>query len=300
VSHAGVTERVARFGAGSGLVGIVTEPEARTRAADAPVAIFLNSGIIHRVGASRLYVQMARRLAADGFTSLRFDFSGIGDSEARRDALRFEESAILEVQSAMNYLEESVEGRTFVLAGLCSGADMAHEVGAVDPRVVGLVQLDPYAYRTWRWLVRYYGPRIFRPGVWRNSVRVRWKALMERLRPPEDDGSSAVFVAPEYRRVLPPRQTVETRIAAMTDRGVRFFVCFTGDEWRFLYAGQYAESYPSVAFRDRLTVRHLPEASHTFAEVPNQITVSTEVARWFSIWRTAPALPEFQPLERMG
>ena len=54
---------------------------------NAPTMVILSSGILHRPGASRLYVQIARALAEDGFTSLRFDFSGIGDSAVRRDAI---------------------------------------------------------------------------------------------------------------------------------------------------------------------------------------------------------------------
>ncbi len=281
MSHPGVTERAVRFGRSTNLVGILAEPPGHARVDGAPVAIFLNSGIIHRVGASRLYVQAARRLAAEGFTSLRFDFSGIGDSDARRDALRFEESAVREIREAMDELEGWTGAEGFVLCGLCSGADMAHEAGIVDERVVGLVQFDPYAYRTWKWYLRYYGPRALRLGVWTNAVRVRWRALRERLRPPPDDGTAEVFVAPEYRRVFPPRARVEAGIRQMADRGVRFFVCFTGDERDFLYPEQYAESYRSVDFGDRLTVHHLRASNHTFTQLPAQAELMARLGTWF-------------------
>ena len=284
MSNGGVTERVLRFGHATNLVGILSEPaDGATvpRIEGAPVTLFLNSGIIHRVGASRLYVQMARRLAQQGFTSLRFDFSGIGDSDSRRDALRFEESALREIFEAMDHLEGIIGARTFVLSGLCSGADMAHEAGIVDDRVVGLVQLDPYAYRTRRWYLRYYGRRMVRLGVWTNAIRVRWKELGRRLKPVEDDGSPAVFVAPEYRRVVPPKERTEAGLRAMAQRGVRFLVFFTGDERDFLYPEQYAESFPSVPFGNRLTVLHLPHSNHTFTGLGSQVDVLGGVSRWY-------------------
>src|SRR5262249_47307203 len=57
-------EKVVTFGAGRGLVGIVTLPG--TPRPDAPQLLLINSGIIHRVGANRLYVSLARTLAAAG------------------------------------------------------------------------------------------------------------------------------------------------------------------------------------------------------------------------------------------
>lgn len=282
MSHAGISERVFRFGDTDHLVGILTQPERSARVGDAPAAIFLNSGIIHRVGASRLHVQVARRLAADGFTSLRFDFSGIGDSEPRRDALRFEESAVREVQAAMDKLEEVTGRSRFTLAGLCSGADMAHEAGVVDSRVVALAQLDPYAYRTPKWFLRYYGPRAVRLGVWTNAVRVRWKEFLDRRRQDEgEEAASSMFVAPEYRRVFPPKAEVERGIATMADRGVHFFVCFTGHEKHFLYPEQYAESYGGVDFEDRLTVHYFPKADHTFTGLRWQRRIVREIGAWY-------------------
>ena len=76
-------ERALTFGPAN-LVGILTQPDPDVAVPDAPAVVILNSGILHRAGASRMYVQVARTLAEEGMTSLRFDFSGIGDSEVRR------------------------------------------------------------------------------------------------------------------------------------------------------------------------------------------------------------------------
>lgn len=273
-------ERALRFGESAPLVGILTEPEPSERQPDAPATIFLNSGIIHRVGASRLYVQMARRLAEEGFTSLRFDFSGIGDSEARRDSLPFEESAVAETRAAMDYLERVVGARSFHLMGLCSGADMAFAVAQVDHRVVGLGQLDPYGYRTFRWYLRHYGPRVLRLSTWTHSLRVRLASLLGRSGPECGTGSSSVFVAPEYSRVFPKRREVEAKMASLAKRGIRFFVCFTGDEPAISYPGQFRESLPGVDFGDLLEEVFMSSADHTFTHPNHQVQVVDQFAEW--------------------
>jgi len=275
-----VIERALLFGESAQLVGILTEPEPHGRHPDAPVTVFLNSGIIHRVGASRLYVQMARRLAEEGFTSLRFDFSGIGDSEARRDSLPFRESAVVETRESMDYLERVAGARSFHLMGLCSGADMAFAVAQVDPRVVGLGQLDPYGYRTFTWYLRHYGPRVLRLSTWTHSLRVRLASLLGRSDPEGGNRSSGVFVAPEYRRVFPPRREVEAGMATLAKRGVRFFVCFTGDEPAINYPGQFRESLPGVDFGERLQEIFMSFADHTFTHPNHQVQVVDRFADW--------------------
>jgi hypothetical protein len=280
-----MNERALRFGASAPLVGILTEPLPAQRVPGAPAVVFLNSGIIHRVGASRLYVQAARRLAADGIASLRFDFSGIGDSESRRDALPFVESAVVETREAMDYLERVTGAETFVLAGLCSGADMAFSVAQVDARVVGMAQLDPYAYRTPRWYLLHYGPKVLDLSNWIHSAKVRLQALGRRVRPdPAASEASSVFVAPEYRRVFPPRAEVEAGLGRLAERGVRFLVCFTGDEPHFLYREQYAESFSRVPFGSRLEVEYLPNSDHTFTHPVHQRWVADRIAGWMAAW----------------
>src|SRR5690554_5437998 len=99
-------EKALKLGKTASLAGVLTEPRAGS-GGDRPGVLFLNSGILHHAGASRLYVKLARRLSAEGFTSLRFDFSGVGDSEARKDTLPFARAAVVEGREAMDFLQET-------------------------------------------------------------------------------------------------------------------------------------------------------------------------------------------------
>src|SRR3954464_13203392 len=79
-----LTEEVLQFGEGGRLFGILTLPSVRPRNAHKlPVFVFLSAGLLHRVGPYRLHVRLGRELARMGFTSLRVDLAGTGDSPPR-------------------------------------------------------------------------------------------------------------------------------------------------------------------------------------------------------------------------
>lgn len=274
-------ERVVRFGDPTELVGILTEPRSDA-ASTRPGVLLLNSGILHRAGASRLYVQLARSLAEAGFTALRFDYSGIGDSEVRRDSLSFEESARQETRQAMDYLEDQAECREFVLTGLCSGADMAFQVAPEDERVVGVAQIDGIPYSTWKSLVKHYAPRLFDPAQWAHSVRVRIEELLERFSPDSQEGGDAPdYITPEYRRKTPPQSEVEAALETLMDRHVELYHLFTGNYGKdYNYREQYRDAFSGVDFGDRLTVDYLPDSDHLLSDLEHQKAAVRAIREW--------------------
>lgn len=139
-------ELAMRFGDDQRLFGVLTDPPEGVARRDRTALLLLNSGILHHAGPSCLYVSLARRLAAEGHLVLRFDFSGVGESEARHDGMRFEESGVLEAQQAMDLLAATRGAERFVVAGICSGAVMSLHVALADSRVVGAAMLNPQGY----------------------------------------------------------------------------------------------------------------------------------------------------------
>ena len=118
-------ESVVLLGPGKSLVGIVTTPRVLEESASSTCAVILNAGIIHRVGPNRLHVEMARALANSGLQVVRFDLSGIGDSEARGESLAPLESALADIRDALDTLSATRGLRKFIVIGLCSGANHA-------------------------------------------------------------------------------------------------------------------------------------------------------------------------------
>jgi pimeloyl-ACP methyl ester carboxylesterase len=269
-------ERALRFGRSTTLIGVLAEPaKTETR----PGVVFLNSGILHHVGACRLHVRLARRLAARGFTSIRFDLSGIGDSEPRKDSLPFEQSAVVETREAMDHLQEARGIQQFILVGLCSGADMGFRVALEDPRVVGLAQLDAYAYRTRGYYLRHYAPRLVRWEVWRNFLR---RKLLRQVPAVSGKGPEPTedYVRAEYRRRFPPREEVEVGLKALVGRGVDMLFLFSGGQPdHYNHRDQHRRAFPRVDFR-KIRVEYYREADHLFSRLDHQQEVDRVIEEW--------------------
>src|SRR4029077_4111930 len=66
-----------RFGNAQHLVGIITAPDPPPRRL---AFVLVTAGVTPKSGPFRLYAELARRVARDGFLAFRFDLGGIGDS----------------------------------------------------------------------------------------------------------------------------------------------------------------------------------------------------------------------------
>jgi alpha-beta hydrolase superfamily lysophospholipase len=138
---------VAISSAGITLFGIVSEPtreEKRRRA-----VILLNPGADSHIGASRMYVSLARRWARRGYFALRVDLGGIGDSETRagkRDDEVFPEEAIDDIRGTIEYMRTSYGVTDITVAGLCSGAYHALRAAAAGVALNRILMVNPQNY----------------------------------------------------------------------------------------------------------------------------------------------------------
>jgi alpha-beta hydrolase superfamily lysophospholipase len=117
-----LTERPVYLGTDTPIFGVVTEPrqgEIRRRA-----VILLNVGAEHHIGSSRIHVSLARRWARQGYTVLRLDIAGLGDSAtrpARPDDEVFPPDALEDVSAAVEFIRTHYGIVDITLGGLCSG-----------------------------------------------------------------------------------------------------------------------------------------------------------------------------------
>jgi hypothetical protein len=229
-----VKERALLFGEAKSLTGVITEPASPPDPAR-PAVVFLDAGVLHHVGPNRVHVRLARELAGDGFVCMRFDFSGLGDSRPRRDAVPFAESVVAETRQAMDVLAAR-GARSFLLFGICSGADAALRVALQDPRVVGAALVEPYLVAGPGYLVYAYRRKLLNPLSWLRLLRGRselWAALAARHPPREDplspappgpEGSAPALAAEEVPLILPSRPEIARHVRTLADRGVE--LCF--------------------------------------------------------------------------
>jgi alpha/beta superfamily hydrolase len=126
----GCIETPLAFGRNHDLFGILCHPnQVRSHVA---VLIGNASGDPHCAGAA---VGVARHLAAEGIASLRFDFTGIGDSAPASGGNHvFETDRTGDFVAAMDALE-ALGFREFAAQGLCSGAYHAYHAAVADHRI---------------------------------------------------------------------------------------------------------------------------------------------------------------------
>jgi alpha/beta superfamily hydrolase len=142
-----VEEVLCRFGDGGRLFGVLARPDA---APNRPAIVMFNGGAVHHVGPNRLYVTLARSLAAMGFACLRFDLEGIGDSVLQgpgRENHPYPPSATRDAHAALALLRERFGYTHFVALGLCSGAHTAfHSALQLEEDIHELILINPYAF----------------------------------------------------------------------------------------------------------------------------------------------------------
>jgi hypothetical protein len=255
-----VKERAVVFGASQNLVGVLAEPEPGDRVEGAPVALLWNVGIHHHVGPYRIFVDLARRLAKAGFASLRFDVAGQGDSLARRGVVEGD-PAVADLQEAMAFLEKRLAAKTFAPFAFCSGVDALHALGLADPRVVAMGYIEPYAWRTRGFWLRY--PR-------RLLDMKRWRRRLDRLRkrvaptlgaaggPVQQEAAQGNVFARNY----PTRQQFGGELDRLAARGVRMIFMYFGGDTDVNFAGQFWEMIGRRSLNGRARVVFDAKADH--------------------------------------
>ena len=277
------------FGRGATLVGVITKPS-RDVAVEGLAVVVLNAGVIHHVGPNRLHVMLAETLAQAGFQSLRFDLSGIGDSGMRHDVHDLNGSAMRDIDDALTFLGERHGVTRFVMVGLCTGANNALRVAHRDPRVVGVVPIDPFSYKTFGYHLRHYGRRLFRSASWRNALSGRNRYLKGFWGRQEDAATVEAFTN-IGGTVAPPPRVAQVEMADMlgglVDRAIPTLHVFTGGNVRYNHRDQLWEVFRFLPRRGSVDVKFMPEAGHTFERRAHR----EEVARFLCDWMSNTTFP---------
>lgn len=166
------------------MLGVLTSPRDGLQNSGTGVVI-VNGGAQYRAGAHRLFVQLARHLAQQGHSVLRFDFPGQGDSPG--DTVNFEDTAS-HIRCAIDALHQHrPQLQHTALFGLCDGASasLLYLHAQPDARVTQLLLLNPWV-RSETSLAKaqiqhYYRQRLLMPEFWNKLLKggVGWAALRE-------------------------------------------------------------------------------------------------------------------------
>ncbi|WP_411817250.1 alpha/beta fold hydrolase [Hyphococcus sp. DH-69] len=274
-----MTERIVQFGDNNRLHGIMNIGGSNDR----PTILLFNAGIVHRIGAHRLNVKLARNLADQGYNSIRFDLSGLGDSAPAPSGLGYEEQAIADIASAMDRMVQEAGAHAFVAIGMCSGADNAYRAALSDQRLRGLILLDPYAYEN---------PAAALENVIARATDIdRWKRKAKKIVglektelatpvpatpvsvPSDDDDDQA--------RPIPPLEEFGSDLEKLCNQGTRIFTIYTGFVKRQITKPeQFFSTFASYDFKNAIDVDVFPAFDHTYTDLSAQEVLFAKISDW--------------------
>lgn len=281
-----VRERVVRFGPGNSLAGILST--SRDALPGLPFVVIVNAGIIHRVGPNRLYVDVARAVAAMGYPVLRFDLAGLGDSDAVSTEASLLESAMVDVKAAFEYLSTTHNATTFLAFGLCSGANYAALAAFHEPRVIGVLLIDPTVART-RWsMMVHIGRRLRNMATLRSLLTLRHPVFQRPIRGTRSVAIARAAEGQSGQRAEPMGADGSTEanrrsLEQMIERGVHLMFVFTGGvNHVYNYHNQLYDLLPGFDFRGQLRLEYMPDTDHTVSDGRGRRQLIASLRSWLA------------------
>jgi pimeloyl-ACP methyl ester carboxylesterase len=304
-----VREEALMFGDGSRLFGVLTEPQEPVSARCA--VMFINAGANHRVGPNRLYVSLARDLAARGYQAFRFDVGGLGDggpAPGMTENRVYSKDSIADVKTAMTFLTRIRGVKRFALVGICSGGFLAFHTSADDARVAGQIVINP---QTFEWKpgdsmelsarksyksTRYYLRAIRNLSVWTHALRgeldVRGVARTLRSRSTARAAVRLKSLIARCRGLRGPRTEVERVFRALSERGVRSLLIFSSNDGGLDMIEEHLGSEASsMQGHTNFRLEIVDGADHTFTQPDAQHQLTTLITRFVEAsWPTRSTL----------
>lgn len=274
LSLPGFTETPIQFGPGHQMFGILCRPDFPI---GRPALLLPTTGADPCSGMSRMWTELARRLAREGVTSLRFDMCGVGESggtlsaglSAARIAAMYSAERVADVRAAVDTLG-TLGFDAVRVVGYCAGAYAAWHAAVPETRIAGilagnLLYLNQQSSATDEDLVQ-------RPGA---SQIGRQAGTIIRFLPAGSiatlrwlDDSTRAIVPRRARLWLRrwasgPRQT-RRHVTALVSRGCSVSLVMSHDDHGHIRLRQAFGEEPRLPQGVELFV--LPDADHQFSD----------------------------------
>lgn len=250
------------------LYGIASVPEQPGQRG----VLIIVGGPQYRVGSHRQFTLLARLMAQRGIPVMRFDRRGMGDSEGEPRSFEHIDD---DIGAAMKeFFAQIPEMKEVVIWGLCDAATAASFYAGADPRVRGLVLLNPWV-RTPEGAARamlrhYYLARLREVAFWK---KVASGGL--------DFGASAAALRQNMRLAATERraQLPQHLIRSLAMFKGHVMVILSGDD---LTAREFAE----LMTRHNVRAKRLDigDANHTFSSEKWRSQVAEASANWIMSW----------------
>ncbi len=275
------------FGERKNLIGILSQAGVQVDSQDKlsesrPLVLILNSGFVHRPGPFRMNREFSMFLADNGYSSFRFDLSGVGDSEKQAmDSMVYKERNLSDIGEALAFIKDTVRPSRIIIMGLCTGADLAHKAAVKYSEISGTVSLDGYGYPTPRFYLKRYGPVLLSPM---RMFRVFFRLLLKLIpgvgtREVSESGVDA------YYWILPDKKNYIADMESMHQAGKKHFYAYTGGVAEYYnYVDQFVDAFKAYAFKDDVQVSCFHYSDHTYILLSQRKQLFDKILKWLDVF----------------
>jgi len=281
---------------GEQLVAIIHKPKQASRRG----VMIIVGGPQYRVGSHRQFILLARALAKAGISVMRFDYRGMGDSQgSRRTFYQIEKDIKIAIDEFFKHEQTLKE---LVILGLCDAVSASLLYAYKDPRITGLVLLNPWI-RTEESMVKtyikhYYLARLLDRATWKGIANGQYNLvaavtsflnMFSKMLLNWNSGKQLNKQSNEYNE-----KTQNSNMALpekMYDGLKRFtghtlFILsgndLTAAEFKDLVKG--SPKWQSLLENANTTKHELLEANHTFSKREWRDQVATWTIKWIKTW----------------
>jgi pimeloyl-ACP methyl ester carboxylesterase len=246
--------------------------------------LLLNSGANHHIGPGRLYVNVARQLAACGDLVVRLDLSGIGESlprDGEPENVVYSDRANEDVAAAVDYVRARFGDVECIAVGICSGAYHSFKAAVAGVPLDAFVAINPLTFFWKEGMPLDEGAfRLIAEARRLQSTAFSTTGLVKVLRG-KTNLVSVINVA--FQRVLALASSVlrdaarrlnmrldddlAAELRAVAERRVRMCFVFSSDDpGRPLLYEQGGSTVSRLARRQALRIELVDGADHTFTQ----------------------------------
>ena len=270
-------EKTFLFGKNRNLIGILSQPS-ENNISERPVVLILNAGLVHRPGPFRINTELSREIMKEGYTVLRFDQSGIGDSEKiPQDRRTYAERNLDDVGEALDCIKEKCGDKKVIVIGLCTGADYAHKAASKYDVITGAVLLDGYGYPTTKFYIKRYLPILFAPKRIFNLLLKLLSKVLPFIKTTGENGVEAYFWE------LPPKNSYIEDMERLSKNNTRHLYVYTGGVIEYYnYENQFHDAFKEHDFRKTVDVIYNGASDHTYILQSHRMKLFKDIKNWIN------------------
>ena len=293
VNFGDVKEEVIRLGKRH-LFGVLTIP---TNAEAQNCLIIPNTGAGHHAGPNGLHTLMARKLAQNGFATLRLDIENLGDSGDEFDANNNDAYTAHAAENIAEFVNKYLQARfpKISIFGLCSGAYSAFQYVIMDenPRISKLFLAN---VNTLYWQPgedtatpedakhsiddNYYKSQARNISAWVDLLTKpsKWLRIMAKLI------SILKNIINRFKRAISGATTqLEADVSSIVERGILFHFYFNKDEPGIEMLKQNTgRTFQRLIEQNKVNVSISSDGDHTFTSIKARSDLINAVIRELS------------------